>query len=138
MKTRTPGALLALGLGGLLLAGCTTARTTVAAVPPTREALTGHWKSEPYIHTIDLKLSADGSFEMVLLTFDTEDDRLKGDWNIYPENRLVLTFRESRRHQYGFPIQYVRLVEDVTATSFSLRRIETAFNPFAFTRVTTP
>jgi hypothetical protein len=137
MKTRTLGALVSLGLGGLLLAGCTTTETA-QTIPPTRDALIGHWKSEPYIHTIDLKLNPDGTFEMALFTFDIEDDRLKGDWNIFPENRLVLTFRESRRHQYGFPIQYVRLVEDLTARSFALRRIETSFNPLAFARVDTP
>lgn len=137
MKTHVLVALASLSFGGLLLAGCTTAPAT-ATNPVTRGALVGHWKSDPYIHAIDLKLNSDGTFEMALYTFDIEDDRLKGDWNVFPENRLVLTFRESKRHQYGFPIQYVRLVEDVTARSFSLRQIETFFNPLEFVRAEAP
>ena len=137
MKTHLFGALASFSFGGLLLAGCTTAPAT-ATIPLTRDALVGHWKSDPYIHAINLTLNSDGTFEMALYTFDIEDDRLKGDWNVFPENRLVLTFRESKRHQYGFPIQYVRLVEDLTARSFSLRRIETFFNPLEFVRAEPP
>jgi hypothetical protein len=137
MRTHVLGALASLSFGGLLLAGCTTA-PAAATAPVTRAAMIGHWKSDPYIQAIELKLNSDGTFEMALSAFDIEDDRLKGDWNIFPENRLVLTFRESRRHQYGFPIQYVRLVENLTARSFSLRRVETFVNPLEFLRAEPP
>jgi len=137
MKINRLGALAFLGLGGLLLGGCATPAAG-PTIPLTREALVGHWKAETYIYTIDLKLNTDGTFEMALYTFDIEDDRLKGDWNLSPENRFVLTFRASKRHLYGFPFQYVRLVEEFTAKSFSLRRIETFFNPLEFVRAEPP
>jgi hypothetical protein len=75
---------------------------------------------------------------MTLFTFDIQDDRLKGTWILAPANRLVLTFRESQRHAYGSPFQYVRGVEEFTGRSFSLRRIEISFNPLEFVRVEMP
>jgi hypothetical protein len=131
--------LVVLVLGGLLVAGCaTTASRPANEIPLTRDALAGHWKAEVYVHTVDLKLNPNGTFEMGLFTFDIRDDQLKGGWTLAPANRLVLTFRESQRHAYGFPFQYVRLVEEFTGRSFSLRRIETFFNPLEFVRVETP
>jgi hypothetical protein len=139
MKPRGLRALMVLVLGGLLIAGCaTTASLPANEIPLTSDALAGHWKAEVYVHTIDLKLHPDGTFAMTLFTFDIQDDQLKGDWILAPANRLVLTFRESQRHAYGFPFQYVRLVEEFTGRSFSLRRIKTFFNPLEFVRVDPP
>lgn len=139
MKINMREAVVLIGLGGLLLllGGCATMSPVSGAIPINRDALVGHWKAESYINTIDLRMNPDGSFEARLFTFDIEDDRLTGTWSLSPGDRLVMVFRGSKRPVYGMPFDYVRVVEELTAKSFSLRRIETFFNPLGFVRLET-